>query len=82
MHLAGFLPEGEDDREASLRAASRGVEAPPISAFSTRPSAGSGLVLGFAAFGVSQIAAGAKALADALADRTPRRPESRRANFG
>jgi len=51
MHLVGLLPEGEDDREASRRAAAAGVEAPPLSAFSQAPSRAGGLVLGYAAFG-------------------------------
>ena len=70
MHLVGFLSEGADDREASRRAATRGVEAPPISAFSLEPSEEGGLVLGYAAFEKPEIDEGAKALADAL-DRTP-----------
>lgn len=70
MHLVGFLPEGEDDREASRRAASRGVEAPPVSAFSLGPPEEGGLVLGYAAFDKPEIDEGAKALADAL-ERTP-----------
>jgi GntR family transcriptional regulator / MocR family aminotransferase len=37
MHLVGLLPEGEDDREVSRRAAAAGVEAPPLSAFSLAP---------------------------------------------
>ena len=66
MHLVGLLPEGVDDREASRKAASRGVKAPPISAFSLGPSMKGGLVLGYAAFGTPEIDEGARALADAL----------------
>ncbi len=66
MHLVGLLPEGEDDREASRRAASRGVKAPPVSAFSLGPSRRGGLVLGYAAFGKPEIDEGVRALAVAL----------------
>ena len=72
MHLVGSLPWGMDDREASRRAASYGVEAPPISAYAlrdtpyhdvTRP----GLLLGYAALTEAEILEGVRRLAAALA---------------
>ena len=66
MHLVGLVPEGEDDREASRRAAAAGVEAPPLSAFSLAPPRAGGLVLGYAAFGRHEIEEGVRLLRKAL----------------
>jgi GntR family transcriptional regulator/MocR family aminotransferase len=82
MHLIGWLPEGVSDATASLRAAERGVDAMPLSAFRAEPasakaaatetttSAGAivqgGLALGYAATAPRQIREGVRRLAEAL----------------
>jgi GntR family transcriptional regulator/MocR family aminotransferase len=66
LHLVGLLPEGEDDREASRRTAAAGVEAPPLSAFRSRPPRAGVLVLGYAAFGRREIEEGIRRLRGAL----------------
>ena len=73
MHLVGLLPGGSDDFEASRKAASYGVEAPPVSAYALRgtPYPGSphrpGLLLGYAAVTEAEILRGVRGLAAALA---------------
>jgi GntR family transcriptional regulator/MocR family aminotransferase len=66
MHLVGRLPVGEDDREASHRAAERGVEAPPVSLYGTPREGRGGLLLGYAAVGEAEIRQGVRRLAEAL----------------
>ena len=38
LHLVGWLPQGTDDREASRRAAARGVEASPLALYGIKTS--------------------------------------------
>lgn len=59
----GWLPEGVDDREASRRAANRGVEAPPIS---SAPRDSGALMLGYAAVGEGEMRGAVQRLAEAL----------------
>ncbi len=67
MHLVGWLPPKISDQEASARAARHGVQAAPLSAYSTKPSSGGGLVLGYAGFNAAEIKNGARRLSQALA---------------
>jgi GntR family transcriptional regulator/MocR family aminotransferase len=66
MHLVGWLPEGEDDKKASRRAAQQGVEAPPISLYTTHDNGRGGLMLGYAAVDEDQTRDGVSRLAKAL----------------
>jgi GntR family transcriptional regulator / MocR family aminotransferase len=66
MHLIGNLPAGEDDLEASRRAARMGVEAPAVSLYGETPEESRGLLLGYAAVGEAEIRAGVRRLAEAL----------------
>jgi len=67
MHLVGWLPGKISDKAASAQAARYGVEAAPLSAYSTNPLPRGGLVLGYAAVNASQIKDGVRRLAKALA---------------
>jgi GntR family transcriptional regulator/MocR family aminotransferase len=69
MHLVGWLPQGQDDRAASLRAAEDGVEAPPLSAYAALPPRRGGLLLGYTGLDEPQIREGVRRLAAALEDR-------------
>ena len=66
LHLVGWLPEGTDAREASRRAAARGVETAPLEAYCIEASLRPGLLLGYAAFSEEAIREGARRLAEAL----------------
>jgi GntR family transcriptional regulator/MocR family aminotransferase len=66
MHLVGWLPGGADDREASRRAAGRGVEAAALSRHAIEAPRSAGLLLGYAAFGEAEIRAGVSRLAESL----------------
>ena len=72
MHLVGSLPWGADDREASRRATSYGVEAPPVSAYAMKGAPypenphRPGLLLGYAALTEAEILRGVRRLAAAL----------------
>lgn len=66
MHLVGWLAEGADDRKASLRASTQGVEAPSLSVHRIEASPSPGLVLGYAAVGEIEILRGVRRLAAAL----------------
>jgi GntR family transcriptional regulator/MocR family aminotransferase len=66
LHLVGWLPEGEDDREASRRAANRGVEAPPVSLYGAELRVRGGLMLGYAAVAEREMRGGVRRLAEAL----------------
>ncbi|QIN85306.1 aminotransferase class I/II-fold pyridoxal phosphate-dependent enzyme [Rubrobacter tropicus] len=66
MHLVGRLPAGKDDREASRRAAGRGVEAPAISLYGKPSDGRGGLMLGYAAVDEAGIRQGVRRLAQAL----------------
>jgi GntR family transcriptional regulator/MocR family aminotransferase len=65
LHLVGWLPDATDDRQAAALAATRGVEAPPLSPFGMEPLARPGVLLGFAAVNEAAIAAGIRRLAAA-----------------
>ena len=67
MHLVGWLPGKISDKAASAKAARYGVEAAPLSAYSTNPLPRGGLVLGYTAVNASQIKDGVRRLAKALA---------------
>jgi DNA-binding transcriptional MocR family regulator len=64
--LSGRLPVGEDDPEASRRAAERGVGAPPVPLYGTPHEGRGGLMLGYAAVGGAGIRQGVRRLAEAL----------------
>jgi DNA-binding transcriptional MocR family regulator len=66
MHLAGWLPAGTDDKRASRRAAQQGVEAPPISLYTTHENVREGLMLGYAAVDEARTREGVRRLAGAL----------------
>jgi len=66
MHLVGWLPQRTSDKAASAKAAHYGVEAAPLSAYSTNPLPRGGLVLGYAAVNARQIKTGVRRLAQAL----------------
>ena len=66
LHVAAWLPPGQDDRAASQAAARVGVEAPALSSYYlTRPSQG-GLLLGYAGWEPRQIRDAVRRLAGAL----------------
>ncbi|HEX8772666.1 MAG TPA: PLP-dependent aminotransferase family protein [Pyrinomonadaceae bacterium] len=67
MHLVGWLPEGVSDKGASEEAARYGVEAAPLSAYSSHSLHRGGLVLGYTALNSRQIREGVRRLAQALA---------------
>lgn len=66
MHLVGWLPPGQSDQAASLRAAQHGVDAPALSAYTLQHHAPAGLLLGYAAFAPAQIHQATQRLAAAL----------------
>ncbi len=67
MHLVGWLPERVSDKEASEKAARHGIEAAPLSAYSTNPLSTRGaLVLGYTGVNEKQIKDGIRQLAKAL----------------
>jgi GntR family transcriptional regulator/MocR family aminotransferase len=70
MHLVGWLPEGVDDQTVAEVAAGRGLEAPPLSAHSTRPLTRGGLLLGYTAFTPAQIREAVSELARLLPLKT------------
>jgi GntR family transcriptional regulator/MocR family aminotransferase len=72
MHVVGWLPQGVDDLEASRRAASHGVDAPPLSMYSLQPLRRGGLLLGYTAVGEEDIRQGVQRLAKALHSLKPR----------
>ncbi len=67
MHLVGRLPTKVSDKAASEKAARYGVEAAPLSAYSTNLSTNGGLVLGYTALNPRQIRDGVRRLAQSLA---------------
>lgn len=66
MHLVGWLPKKVNDRAAAESAARYGIEASPLSAYTTNALPRSGLVLGYTAVNARQIKDGVKRLAAAL----------------
>lgn len=66
MHLVGWLPKDVNDKQASDKAARYGVEASPLSAYSTNPLLRGGLVLGYTSVNSKQIRDGVKRLLQVL----------------
>lgn len=66
LHLVGWMPHGSDDRVASRAAASRSVEAIPLSWYADGPLPHKGLMLGYAATPEPEILAGVDRLSAAL----------------
>jgi GntR family transcriptional regulator/MocR family aminotransferase len=66
LHLIGWLPEGNDDREASQAALRAGVEAPPLSTYSVERRQPGGLLLGYAGSDARQIRDAVRRLAAVL----------------
>jgi GntR family transcriptional regulator / MocR family aminotransferase len=64
MHLAAWLPVGQDDLQLSRIAAQHNLEVMPISAYSQLPLARSGFLLGYAAVPPSSLREGVKTLAE------------------
>jgi GntR family transcriptional regulator/MocR family aminotransferase len=91
MHLIGWLPQGVEDVDVSRRAASRGVDAIPLSAFAVGRGAGRpGVLLGYAHVDRGRMFAACRRLAGAVresvanhgrrfvpASEQPAAPESR-----
>lgn len=66
MHLVGWLPDGDDDSEASRRAAACGVEAAALSRHRIEAPVPAGLLLGYAAYEEAEIRSGVRRLVRAL----------------
>jgi len=66
MHLVGRLPDDVDDRELAARAAAERVTVTPLSQYYSGGKPQRGLLLGYAAAGERQIAAGIERLARVL----------------
>jgi GntR family transcriptional regulator/MocR family aminotransferase len=67
MHLVGWLAPGVDDADVSRRAAARGIDAIPLSAFSVGRGAGRpGVLLGYAHVDRAAMFAAARHLAAAV----------------
>ncbi len=66
MHLVGWLPEGQDDRAASERAAHAGLMAAPLSAFQLHGQTRGALLLGYACVPEEELKEGVSRLARAL----------------
>ncbi len=68
MHVVGWLPPAISDIVASAKAAQHGVEAAPLSAYSTKPLGRGGLALGYTAVNARQIKDGVRRLSQALSE--------------
>ena len=67
MHLVGWLPPGTDGADVSRRAAAKGVDAIPLSAFAiARGASRPGVLLGYAHVGRAAIVEGARRLVAAV----------------
>ena len=66
MHMVMWLPEHVDARDVQRRAAQRGVDAIPVSAFAIERDPGQGLVLGYAHLDARRIRAACRELAAAI----------------
>lgn len=66
LHLTVFLGDGLDDRDVSAALRRRGIVAPPLSFYASRPLDRDGLVLGYAAITEEEIREGVRAIAEAL----------------
>ena len=75
MHLVGWLPSTIDDRDVSRRAAARGVDAIPLSAFAVTRGAGRpGIVLGYAHVDRQTMVTAARRLATAIRESQLQQP--------
>ena len=66
MHMVMWLPDGIDALEVQRRAAQRGIDAIPVSAFAIERDPGPGLVLGYAHLDTARIRAACRELACAI----------------
>ncbi len=66
MHLLGWLEPGVDDEVASARAATRGIEAAPLSRYGIERPGRGGLLLGWAGYSAEAIRDGVVKLGEAL----------------
>jgi GntR family transcriptional regulator / MocR family aminotransferase len=66
MHLVGWLPPDLDDRAVSRKAALKGVDAQPLSAYSLCGTTRPGLLLGYTCFSDDEIREGVRWLAQEL----------------
>jgi len=74
MHLVGWLPQDTDDADVSRRAAARGVDAIPLSAFAVERGAGRpGVLLGYAHVDRPTMFASARGLAAAIRESMTQR---------
>jgi GntR family transcriptional regulator/MocR family aminotransferase len=81
MHLVGWLPPGTDDADVARRAATRGVDAIPLSAFAIGRGAGRpGVLLGYAHVNRSEIFAAARQLAGVVRESVGRRDQGLQAS--
>jgi GntR family transcriptional regulator/MocR family aminotransferase len=67
MHLVLWLPSRVDARDVQRRAATRGLDVIPVSAFSIERPVGPGLVLGYAHLDPVRIRRACRQLADMVA---------------
>jgi GntR family transcriptional regulator/MocR family aminotransferase len=75
MHLVGWLPPSADDADVSRRAATRGVDAIPLSAFAIGRGAGRpGVLLGYANVDRVTMFSAARGLAAAVRESVAQRP--------
>ena len=72
LDAPAFLPKGSDDRQVARIALEAGVESRPLSSYAIGNKSPAGLVLGFAACGTKEIAAGAATLARVVESLRPR----------
>ena len=80
MHLVGWLPPNVDDADVSRRAAARGVDAIPLSAFAVGRGAGRpGVLLGYAHVDRTTMFSAAHELAAAVRESLAHRPVGTRA---
>ena len=66
MHLIGWLPDGDSDREVSRRGAEAGLNLAPVSAYCINQKLRGGLLLGYTAYDEKHIRQGMKRLARVL----------------
>jgi GntR family transcriptional regulator/MocR family aminotransferase len=66
MHLVGWLPDKVCDKTAAMKAAERGVQVAPLSAYRVNEQCNHGLLLGYAHVNETEIKSGVRHLAAAL----------------
>lgn len=66
MHLIGWLPQGQDDRQVAHAAASVSVDVSPLSLYALEESQRAGILLGYTAVGTQEMRAGLDRLASIL----------------